>query len=190
MLENNERRLVTAAEAIARSLPDNDTHTVASAAMDTQGNVHTGVNVFHFTGGPCAELVVIAAAAQALAGPLVTIVAVGDHDRGVLAPCGRCRQVLLDLHPDVAVILPLPGGDVTAEPIRDLLPRSYSAPDLASGPRIVYFNPRYYDSIASGQKTVTIPSRLDRQCLYSTTETPFGGSTRRSRASNHGALIT
>lgn len=156
MLENNERHLVTAAEAIVRSLPDNDTHTVASAAMDTQGNVHTGVNVFHFTGGPCAELVVIAAAAQALAGPLVTIVAVGDRDRGVLAPCGRCRQVLLDLHPDVAVILPLPGGDVRAEPIRDLLPRSYSAPEPASSPRIVYFNPRYYDSIASGQKTITI----------------------------------
>jgi len=69
VLENNERHLVTAAEAIVRSLPDNDTHTVASAAMDTQGNVHTGVNVFHFTGGPCAELVVIAAAAQALVGP-------------------------------------------------------------------------------------------------------------------------
>ena len=156
MLENNERRLVAAAEAIVRSLPDNDTHTVAAAAMDTQGDVHTGVNVFHFTGGPCAELVVIAAAAQALAGPLVTIVAVGDRDRGVIAPCGRCRQVLFDLHPDVAVILPLAGGDIAAEPIRDLLPRSYSAPGPSYGSRIVYFNPRYYDSIASGQKTITI----------------------------------
>jgi len=159
VLENNERRLVTAAEAIVRSLPDNDTNTVASAAMDTHGNVHTGVNVFHFTGGPCAELVVIAAAAQAFAGPLITIVAVGDRDRGVLAPCGRCRQVLFDLHPDVIVILPLHGGDVIAEPIRDLLPRSYAAPGPSSGPRIVYFNPRYYDSIASGQKTATIRHR-------------------------------
>jgi cytidine deaminase len=49
---------------------------VASAAIDTLDNVHTGVNVFHFTGGPCAELVAIAAAAQAIAGPLITIVAV------------------------------------------------------------------------------------------------------------------
>jgi len=124
---------MTAAESIVRSLPDNDTHTVASAAMDTKGNVHTGVNVFHFTGGPCAELVAIAAAAQAIAGPLVAIVAVGDRDRGVLAPCGRCRQVLLDLHPDVAVILPLPDGELTAEHISDLLPRSYSAPEPAFG---------------------------------------------------------
>jgi len=156
VLENNERGLVTAAEAIVQALPDNDMHTVAAAAMDTHGNFHTGVNVFHFTGGPCAELVVIAAAAQALAGPLVTIVAVGDRDRGVIAPCGRCRQVLLDLHPDVAVILPHPSGGVTAEPIRDLLPRNYSAPEPSAGPRIVYFNPRHYDSIASGQKTITI----------------------------------
>lgn len=159
MLENIERRLVVAAEAIARSLPDNDTHTVASAAMDTRGKVHTGVNVFHFTGGPCAELVAVAAAAQAIAGPLVSIVAVGDRDRGVLAPCGRCRQVLLDLHPDIAVILPLPNDDLTAEPIRDLLPRSYFAPEPALGPRIIYFSPNYYDSIVSGDKTVTIRHR-------------------------------
>ncbi|MBC7760916.1 MAG: hypothetical protein H7201_03790 [Candidatus Saccharibacteria bacterium] len=85
---------MTAAEAIVRSLPDNGTHTVASAAMDTMGNGHTRVNVFHFTGGPCAELVVIAAAAQALAGPLVSIVAVGDRDRGVLAPRGRALRVV------------------------------------------------------------------------------------------------
>lgn len=159
MLENNERRLVDAAEAIIRSLPDNDTHTVAAAALDTYGKVHTGVNVYHFTGGPCAELVAIGAAAQANAGPLVAIVAVGDRDRGVLAPCGRCRQILLDLHPDVAVIVPASDGDLKAEPIRDLLPHSYSAPENTHGPRIVFFNPRYYDSILSGRKTVTIRHR-------------------------------
>ncbi|GAA3879616.1 hypothetical protein GCM10022381_22370 [Leifsonia kafniensis] len=156
MLQINERRLVAAAEAIVRSLPDNDTHTVASAAMDIRGTIHTGVNVFHFTGGPCAELVAIAAAAQALAGPLATIVAVGNRDRGVLAPCGRCRQVLLDLHPDVTVILPNPAGDPIAEPIRNLLPHSYVAPERTDGSRIVYFNPRYYDSVVSGRKTITV----------------------------------
>lgn len=153
---NNERRLVTAAEAVVSSLPDNDTHTVASAAMDTHGNVHTGVNVFHFTGGPCAELVTIAAAAAAAAGPLTTIVAVGNGGRGVIAPCGRCRQVLLDLHPDVAVIVPQASGDLTAEPIRYLLPHSYVPSTRPEVSRIVYFNPRYYDSVVSGRKTITV----------------------------------
>lgn len=159
VLKNNELRLVAAADAIVRALPDSDTHSVASAVMDTQGNVHTGVNVFHFTGGPCAELVAIAAAAQASAGPLVAIVAVGNRDRGVLAPCGRCRQVLLDLHPDIAVILPLPNRDLTAQSIRNLLPHSDLAPDHAYGSRIIYFKPRYYDSIISVQKTITIRHR-------------------------------
>lgn len=76
------------------------------------------------------------AAAQAAAGPLATIVAVGDRDRGVLAPCGRCRQILLDLHPNVDVILPRTEGNLTAEAIRDLLPRSYFAPEPAGGKSI------------------------------------------------------
>ncbi|MGZ4483238.1 MAG: ASCH domain-containing protein [Nocardioidaceae bacterium] len=156
-LENNEWQLVEAAELVVRSLRDGgDTHTVAAAAMSTTGAVFTGVNVHHFTGGPCAEMVAIGAAAQANAGPLISIVAVGDRGRGVLAPCGRCRQVLSDLHPDVYVVVPAAGGELTALPIRDLLPVGYAPPADASRPRVVYFHPRHYDSIASGQKTATV----------------------------------
>src|ERR1019366_406077 len=82
MLEANERRLVDVAESIAGSLPAGEVHTVAAAAMDVNGDIHTGVNVHHFTGGPCAELVAIGAAAGAGAQPLITIVAVGDGERG------------------------------------------------------------------------------------------------------------
>ena len=123
-----ERGLVEAAARVARSLPDGDDHTVAAAAMSGTGEIFTGVNVRHFTGGPCAELVAIGVAAQAHAGALVTMVAVGDRDRGVLAPCGRCRQVLLDLHPGVSVIVPTDAGDLVVLPVRDLLPASYSRP--------------------------------------------------------------
>jgi cytidine deaminase len=65
---------------------------VASAARARDGRIVTGVNAYHFTGGPCAELVVLGAAAAEGAYDLETIVAVGDHDRGVVPPCGRCRQ--------------------------------------------------------------------------------------------------
>src|SRR5690606_24277356 len=105
-LSDSERRVIAAAKELVRSLGPDANRTVAAAAMDTSGRIHTGVNVHHFTGGPCAELVVIGAAAAANAGPLVTIAAVGDRNRGVLAPCGRCRQVLLDLHPDALVVVP------------------------------------------------------------------------------------
>ena len=154
MLFPDERRVLDVANDLAIRLGDNPTHSVAAAAMDTAGHVHTGVNVFHFTGGPCAELVVLGAAATADAGPLMTIVAVGDGGREVIAPCGRCRQTLLDLHPDCFVIVPTQGGpDCT--PIRELLPYAYRYPDAAPA-RLVRFNSRYYDSIVAGVKTATV----------------------------------
>ena len=158
MLETNEQRLVDAAESIVRSLPAGEIHTVAAAAMDINGDIHTGVNVFHFTGGPCAELVAIGAAAGAGAAPLITIVAVADGNRGVIAPCGRCRQVLLDLHPDLYAIVPT-HGELQSRPIRDLLPSSYRSADPPDRRRLVYFHPRHFDSIVAGRKTATVRYR-------------------------------
>lgn len=153
----SERRVVDAATALATTLGDDDCHSVAAAAMDTRGRIHTGVNVFHFTGGPCAELVAIGAAAAAGAGPLVTIAAVGDHGRGVISPCGRCRQVILDLHPDALIVVPgrATGFDPQAETAAGLLPRSYRSPD--SRPlRLLRLSKRYAESVRTGAKTLTV----------------------------------
>jgi cytidine deaminase len=158
MLEANEQRLVDVAKRIVRSLPAGEIHTVAAAAMDVNGDIHTGVNVFHFTGGPCAELVAIGAAAGAGAEPLISIVAVADGERGVISPCGRCRQVLLDLHPDVYAIVPI-DGELQSRPICDLLPSSYRRAEAAPRLRVVYFHPRYFDSIVAGRKTATVRYR-------------------------------
>jgi cytidine deaminase len=84
----------------------------------------TAVNAYHFTGGPCAELVLIGAAAAQGAYDLDTIVAVGDRDRGVVPPCGRCRQVLLDYFPALKVIVGTNDG-LRMVPVTDLLPESY-----------------------------------------------------------------
>lgn len=156
-LDQNEQRVLDAATELALGLGNGSTHTVAAAAMDTTGRIHTGVNVFHFTGGPCAELVVLGAAATASTGPLMTIVAVGDQGRGVIAPCGRCRQTLLDLHPDCFVIVPVRDGP-ECTPIRELLPYAYRQPDAAPA-RLVRFNSRYHNDIAAGRKTMTIRYR-------------------------------
>ena len=122
--------------------------------MDASGRIHTAVNVYHFTGGPCAELVVLGVAAAAGAGPLLTIAAAGDQGRGLIPPCGRCRQALLDLHPDILVAVPAPTGP-QLRPIRRLLPDTYFFSD-ASARRIVRFNKRYYNDVAAGTKTVTV----------------------------------
>ena len=115
-----DHELVQAAAHVARTRCRGDNHTVAAAARARDGRIVTAVNAYHFTGGPCAELVVIGAAAAQGAYELDTIVAVGDRDRGVVPPCGRCRQVLLDYFPTIEVIV----GNRTV-PITDLLPETY-----------------------------------------------------------------
>jgi cytidine deaminase len=159
---NNEhqRRVLHLISPQLAALAGDPNHTVAAAAMDTTGRIHTAVNNYHFTGGPCAELVVLGVAAAANAGPLTTMVAVGDGGRGVLAPCGRCRQVLLDQHPGCHVIVPTPDAPELVN-VRHLLPYAFQDPD-ANPDRFIRFNPRYYDSIRQGRKTAT--TRLDDPC--------------------------
>ncbi|MGV9251204.1 cytidine deaminase family protein [Streptomyces sp. NPDC003697] len=119
-----DHELVAAAAHVARVRCRGENHTMAAAARAGDGRILTAVNAYHFTGGPCAELVVIGAAAAQGAYELETIVAVGDRDRGVVPPCGRCRQVLLDYFPAIEVIVGDSDG-VRAVPISDLLPASY-----------------------------------------------------------------
>lgn len=102
--------------------PDQDgVHTMGAAVCAADGRMFPGVNLYHFTGGPCAELVALGAARAAGAREITTIVAVGNHGRGPVAPCGRDRQVLFDYHPDIRVILPTEQG-VRSVLIADLIP--------------------------------------------------------------------
>lgn len=136
-------------------------HTVAAAALDRAGHVHTGLNVHHFNGGPCAELVVIGQAATVSEDlPLTTIVAALDADPdagiagGVVPPCGRCRQVLFDYFPDIRVIVHTPGG-LKAVRVRDLLPHSFEMAKLSLPPTL-HFAPRYLEAVRAGTKTTTV----------------------------------
>lgn len=119
-----DHELVQAAADVARTRCRGDNHTMAAAARTRDGGIVTAVNAYHFTGGPCAELVLIGAAAAQGAYELDTVVAVGDRDRGVVPPCGRCRQVLLDCFPALQVIVG-EGDGLRTVLITDLLPASY-----------------------------------------------------------------
>ncbi|MEU1401752.1 cytidine deaminase [Streptomyces sp. NPDC005728] len=119
-----DHELIRAAAHLARTRCRGDNHTMAAAARTRDGRIVTAVNAYHFTGGPCAELVLIGTAAAQGAYELDTIVAVGDRDRGVVPPCGRCRQVLLDYFPALKVIVGKDDHTRTVL-ITDLLPESY-----------------------------------------------------------------
>ncbi|MDG4858930.1 cytidine deaminase [Streptomyces sp. T-3] len=113
--------------AFARNIVDTHTdgedgiHTMGAAVRAADGALHGGINVYHFTGGPCAELVALGNARASGARELTTIVAVGNLGRGVIGPCGKDRQILLDQHPGIRVILPTAQG-VGSVRIEDLLP--------------------------------------------------------------------
>lgn len=125
MLTDADQLLIDRATRLIASLPDSLEHTVAAVIRDVRGNVSEGVNLFHFTGGPCAEPVALAMAALRQDAEPELIVAVGNHNRGVLAPCGRCRQILVDYFPGIDVLVPL-GVTATRVSIRELLPYGYS----------------------------------------------------------------
>ncbi len=81
-----DHELVQAAADVARTRCQGDNHTMAAAARARDGRIVTAVNAYHFAGGPCAEMVVIGAAAAQGAYELDTIVAVGDRDRESVRP--------------------------------------------------------------------------------------------------------
>ncbi|MGY1844670.1 ASCH domain-containing protein [Modestobacter sp. SYSU DS0875] len=149
----HDRELVDAAEQVIAAHGDGALHTVAAAVRDEHGDVHVGVNLYHFTGGPCAELVALATARAAGALAPQTIVAVGDAGRGVLSPCGRDRQVFADHHPHLRVIVPRSTG---AEVVRaaDLLPRSFSWP--AEQVQRLRFRATHLDAVRAGRKRLTL----------------------------------
>lgn len=121
--------------------------------MNVEGSIYTGVNVDHFTSGLCAEVVALVVAAAGGSGPIAEMVAVGSEGRGVLSPCGRCRQVLVDRHPDCRLIVP---GQHGPEPVVawDLLPYPYEFPD-ATPARLLRFNPVHWQPVLEGVKTAT-----------------------------------
>jgi cytidine deaminase len=120
---NDGNKLIEVARELIEGCSDDKNHTVASAILTTDGSIVTGINLYHFTGGPCAEITALANMASEKKKPQL-IVAVGTGARGVLSPCGRCRQVLFDYYPDIEVIA-LEKGELSAKTIKELLPAIY-----------------------------------------------------------------
>lgn len=123
-LTDDDRELIELARRTVDANTDgpDGVYTMGAAVRGTDGRMYAGINLYHFTGGPCAELVALGRARAEGARELTTIVAVGNEGRGVVGPCGRDRQILVDYHPGIRVILPTDDG-----------PRSVLATDLLPG---------------------------------------------------------
>lgn len=95
-----DHELIEAAARIARTRCRGDNHTMAVAGRARDGRIVSAVNAYHFTGGPCAELVLLGAAAAQGVYDLDTIVAVGDRERGsFLRADGAARSLSTTFRP-------------------------------------------------------------------------------------------
>ena len=100
--------------------------TVACAIRSASGRTYTGVCVHLSCGiGFCAEHAAVAEMIKGRETHIHSIVAVCDD--AVLAPCGRCRELMVQVDPrNFAALVGLPGGRVV--PLRELLPDHWMGP--------------------------------------------------------------
>ena len=130
MLTESFARLVEQAqdEALRGLGPD---HTVGAALLTEGGRVVRGLNTHHYLGGPCAETVALSNhAARCPEDPVRAVVAVHGPTRGVIAPCGMCRQILFEIDPGIECGVPGPDGP-EMHPVRELLPHPYDRAELS-----------------------------------------------------------
>ncbi len=100
--------------------PHTSAATVAAAILSKSGRTYTGVCMDLSCGiGFCAEHAAVAEMIKGRETEIDTIVAVCED--GVRAPCGRCRELIVQVNPkNFAARVALPGGRVSL--LRELLP--------------------------------------------------------------------
>lgn len=131
---------------------------MAAALLTRSGEHVLGLNSYHFLGGPCGEITALANhSATHRSSPVVAVVAVYGPTGQVIAPCGKCRQVLHDLDPTIECVVRGSNG-LEAISVADLLPHAYDWRAAEQQQRI-YMWEGYEPSIRSGAKRQTI--RID-----------------------------
>ena len=172
MLTDDVRELTRQVIAHAQRFHDDDAHTVAAGALTESGRVVLGLNTYHFLGGPCGEIAVLSSHAGSIPEDPIAVMAAAYGPTGdIIAPCGKCRQIVHDLSPDILFVVRDQGG-LTTRTARDLLPLAYDQ-HAAERPQRVYMWEGYENAIRSGVKRQTI--RVDDPFRTGPAEIVFDG---------------
>jgi cytidine deaminase len=115
--------LAAAAEARERAYAPYSGFKVGAAVLTADGSVYTGCNVENASYGltVCAERVAVMTAIAAGKRDFVKIVVITSNSPP-LAPCGACRQVLVEFAPRAEVISISTKGETRRWGAADLLP--------------------------------------------------------------------
>jgi cytidine deaminase len=131
---NPSTLLEHALEARSRAYTPYSHFNVGAALLDAEGNVHYGCNIENAAYGPtnCAErTAVFRAIADGHAARSFQAIAVIGDTEGPIAPCGVCRQVLVELcKPDMPVYLGNLHGQLLKTTVSELLPWAFTQKDV------------------------------------------------------------
>ncbi|MFX3633668.1 MAG: cytidine deaminase [Candidatus Pristimantibacillus sp.] len=135
--ESYSALLDAAREAMKRAYVPYSQFQVGAALLDDNGHIHHGCNVENAAYAPsnCAERTALfrAVADGKQPGQFQAIAVIGDTD-GPIAPCGVCRQVLVELcKSDMPVIMGNLNGDWTISTVAQLLPGAFTPASLERG---------------------------------------------------------
>ena len=123
-VNDTDKRLIAAGlDVLSKNFDDGVYHhTVGCALLCKNGKVYTGVNCDGIHGS-CAEYITMGIAISAGERDFDTIVAVHEKaTNGVVAPCGNCRQMLVEYCPNIKVIVNDDSGKLVKVTAADLLP--------------------------------------------------------------------
>ncbi|MFK0523583.1 cytidine deaminase [Paenibacillus illinoisensis] len=131
---DNQQLMQEAIKARAKAYTPYSHFGVGAALLDSEGNVHHGCNIENaaYTPSNCAERTALFSAIAGGQQPrsFKAIAVVGDTE-GPIAPCGVCRQVMVELcEPDMKVIMGNLKGDLQETTVAELLPWAFGPSDL------------------------------------------------------------
>ena len=108
---------------------------VGAAVECDDGAVFTGCNIENaaFTPTNCAERTAIFKAVSE-GHRRFRRIAVAAETEDFTAPCGVCRQVMMEFSPDMDVLMVNCRGDVRTVPLRQLLPYGFDSASLPANP--------------------------------------------------------
>jgi len=127
--EQRDKLLKAALDARAHAYVPYSRYRVGAAVYTSDGSIVTGCNVENASYGAtiCAERVALTrAVAEGKRG--FTGIAVATADGG--SPCGICRQVMVELGPEMDVLIADGNGAVRVTTVRGLLPDAFDGSDL------------------------------------------------------------
>ena len=129
MLRDPYGAAVAAARSLIAERAKEGRHHVAATVLTRAGGSYTAVNIDSVLGraAVCAEAVAIGMAATAEPDAEITFACAVNRRQVVIAPCGLCRELLLDYGPDAVIAVPTEGQEWTTRTLAEMVPDPYKA---------------------------------------------------------------